>query len=120
MKILALDDELAVLQALRLILEDAGHTVDCFQDAELAVAKVQSGGYDFALVDYHMPEKNGAWFLKNAAIPPTTRTLLLTAYANRDVINEMFRCGVAGYIIKPFDQAELLRHLAFHSARGSA
>jgi len=61
-----------------------------------------------------MPEHDGSWFMRNAEVPRDTKVLLVTAYANRDIINEMFRLGISGYVIKPFDGPELLRHLDFH------
>ena len=34
---------------------------------------------------------------------------------NKYVINTMFQVGASEYIIKPFDETELSRHLEFHS-----
>jgi DNA-binding response OmpR family regulator len=116
MKILLLDDEEALLKALRLVLTDLGHAVDIFTDAEEAARTIEEGKYDFALVDYMMPVRNGIWFMKNARIPRKTKVLLMTAFVNRDVINEMFKLGARGYLIKPIDQDELNHHLNFHTS----
>jgi DNA-binding response OmpR family regulator len=51
-------------------------------------------------------------------LPRHTKALLVTAHVNRHIVNRMFECGVSGYIIKPFDEAELMRHLDFHAGRG--
>jgi AmiR/NasT family two-component response regulator len=38
----------------------------------------------------------------------------VTGNVDRDVITNMFDLGAAGYIIKPFGEEELLRHIGFH------
>jgi CheY-like chemotaxis protein len=115
MKILVLDDEKALLQSLRGILSSHGHAVTCADNAAEAVDLVKAAAFDVILVDYKMPGNDGIWFMQHAALPPTTRVILITAYVNRDVINRMFKLGAAAYLIKPFSEDELLRHLAFVS-----
>ena len=115
MKILILDDDENLLEALRRVLEMNDFEVDCFSKASEAVPAVEEGAYDFVLVDYKMPENDGIWFMENTTIPKITRVLLITAYVNRDVINRMFALGASGYLIKPFDEEELLRNLLFFS-----
>lgn len=115
MKILLLDDEENVLKSLQRTLMLMNHAVDCFSSAKDAVVAIENGDYDFALVDYKMPEFSGIWFMKNAHLPRKTKVLLITAYVNREVITEMMRLGACGYLIKPFNDNELKMHLSFHS-----
>ncbi len=115
MKILIVDDDIDILRSLEKMLVDHGHGVDSSDNAETAVAMAEKEHYDFVLVDYKMPNKDGSWFVKNAELPPTTKILLVTAYADKKIIRKMFKLGVSGYVIKPFDAEELLRHLAYHS-----
>ena len=115
MNVLVLDDEKDLLAAVRGILEADGHVVDTVESAEQAVTMIESGKYDFMLIDYKMPEKDGAWFMRQAKIPRSTKVILMTAYLNKKVADEMFKLGVVGYIVKPFNAEALRRHLAFHS-----
>ncbi|MBN2302773.1 MAG: response regulator [Lentisphaerae bacterium] len=115
MKVLILDDDKALLRALEGMLTSNGYDVDCSDNARDAVQMVAKYDYDFVLVDYKMPENDGIWFMENAKIPRKTKILLSTAYANRNVIKKMFALGASGYLIKPYDQEELLRNLAFYS-----
>lgn len=115
MKVLLLDDDVNLLDALKRVLEINDFEVDCFSTAKAAIPAVEGGTYDFVLVDYKMPENDGIWFMENTTIPKDTRVLLITAYVNRDVINRMFALGASGYLIKPFDEEELLRNLNFFS-----
>jgi len=114
MKILILDDDTELLSALKRILDDHGHDVDCADDAEKAAEMVVDAAYDLLLVDYKMPGHDGIWFMQNAKRPPGSKVLLVTAYVNREVINRMFDLGASGYLIKPFDEEELMRHIDYY------
>jgi CheY-like chemotaxis protein len=120
MKILALDDDQLFLDSLKRMLNVLGHEVDCAEAAPDAIDMLSSTTYDFILVDYKMPEKDGIWFMKNATIPKSTKALLMTAYLNREVINQMMSLGACGYVVKPFEKDELKEHLEFHSGHNPA
>jgi len=120
MKILVLDDDWELLEVLAKELALANHEVDCSNCAKKAVEMVALKTYDFVLVDYKMPEKDGIWFMKNAKFSRNTKTMLVTAFVNRDIIKKMFALGVCGYIIKPFTCDELVRHLHFYAQPGTS
>jgi DNA-binding response OmpR family regulator len=113
MKVLVLDDDEALGCALREILLLQNLDVDCVTSATDAIAKLGDKHYDVILVDYIMPQHDGIWFMNNAKLPRTTKVLLMTGHIERNVINTMFDLGVCGYLIKPFDEDELLRNLNF-------
>lgn len=115
MKILILDDDISLLDTLKGMLVQHDNDVDCSDNAKQALKMAETGNYDFVLVDYKMPENDGIWFMENVNLPRRTKALLITAYVDRDVISRMFDLGACGYLIKPFDEKELLRHLAFYS-----
>ena len=117
MKLLLIDDDDALRSTLERMLQGIdGIDVTAAGSAEEGAGLVVDGGFDFVLVDYKMPIHDGLWFMANAQIPKTTKVLLMTAFVNRDVINEMFEAGISGYLVKPFTEEELMRHLHFHSA----
>lgn len=116
MRVAIIDDDDALANALKLLLELNDYEVTTFTDAEDAVASVEAGDYDFVLVDYKMPVHDGVWFMENTNIPASTRVILITAYVNRNIIKQMFALGVSGYLIKPFGEEELLRSLTFFSS----
>ena len=115
MKILVLDDNKGFRDEVLSILARNGHEGDGAGRAVDAIPLVESGRYDFVLVDYHMPEHDGLWFMQNVKRPRHTKALLVTAHVNNHLINKMFDVGACGYIIKPFEEADLLRHLEFHA-----
>jgi AmiR/NasT family two-component response regulator len=53
--------------------------------------------------------------MEQVKLPKKTKVLLITAYVNRDVITRMFQLGASGYLIKPFDEDDLLHHIEFFS-----
>ena len=112
MRILIVDDDDGMLKALQALLVASGHEVTCADTAENGIA-AEPSSFDFVLLDYKMPKHDGSWFMQNAEIGRDTRVLLITAYVNKDVITRMFSLGVSGYLIKPFDADDLLRHIDF-------
>ncbi|MDP6491245.1 MAG: response regulator [Kiritimatiellia bacterium] len=114
MRILIMDDDRSLLDALRHMLEEHEHEVHTVDNAKDAVTKVSETDFDIVMADYRMPGEDGIWFMKNANLKRSTKVLLCTAYANREVIKQMFELGACGYLIKPFDEEEVLRNLEFH------
>lgn len=115
MKILVLDDHRGFREEVESILTRHGHHVVGVESAEQAIPLVENGDYDFVLVDYQMPEHDGIWFMQNVRKPRRTRAILSTAIVNRQIIDAMFKAGASGYLIKPFDEDDLLMHLRFYT-----
>jgi DNA-binding response OmpR family regulator len=119
MKILIVDDETGMLNALQAVLGTCGHEVICAETAQAGL-DANPNSFDFVLLDYKMPKHDGGWFMKKAKIGRGTRVLLITAYVNKDVIKRMFSLGVSGYLIKPFDADDLIRHIDFFAGDAEA
>lgn len=117
LRFLLVDDDTVFLSSLKLIVESLGHEAECARNAEQAASLVERNTYDVVLVDYLMPGKNGTWFMKNVTAPRMSKFLLMTAHEDMTIINDMFRLGVCGYLIKPFSRDDLARHIEFHVNR---
>jgi DNA-binding response OmpR family regulator len=113
MRVLVIDDDTALRETLRDTLALRNLDVDCADSATDAISKLDENDYDVVLIDYVMPEHDGIWFMNNATLPRKTKTLLMTGHVDRSVISQMFNLGACGYIIKPFDEDELVRNLDF-------
>lgn len=118
MKILVLDDHDGFRNEVVDILVRNGHAAESVATADEAISLVENGDFDIVLVDFSMPVHDGIWFMKKVERPKQTKALLVTAHVNRTMITEMFKSGISGYIIKPFDEDTLLRHLSFHLGDG--
>ncbi len=120
MKFLLVDDDARLLDTLELMLNSLGHSADCALSAEEGADLAAAESYDMSLVDYSMPDKDGLWFMRNAGLPRATKVLLMTAHVDKGIIKEMFDLGACGYLIKPFDEAELAHHIEFHVPSGES
>ena len=110
-EILIVDDDRPLLNELDRMLSARGYSVACVEDAEAGVDAVRRHNFDIILLDYRLPGKDGAWFMRHVTLPENTKVLLLTSYANRQLIGEMMRLGASGHLVKPVDEDELLVHL---------
>ncbi len=115
LRVLLIDDDASLLNSLSMLVESLGHEADCAENAERGIAMAEGKHYDIFLVDYLMPDKTGIWFMKHLSAPLEAKRLLMTAYTDRRMINEMFRLGICGYLIKPFDREELAHQIDFHT-----
>jgi len=115
-RILVVDDDEALLGAVTRILIELGHEVLSASSAQRGLELVAEGMFDFIFLDYKMPEHDGAWFLRNAKVPRKTKVLLSTALAQKSVLQEMFKLGACGYLIKPYDERDIIKNLEFHSS----
>lgn len=125
-RLLIVDDEPAVLSALRRALRRLFggelEVVTC-GDATLALAQLRDSRFDIVLSDLRMPEVDGLAFLNLAsAIAPGVVRLVLSGSADfataQRAINE---AGVFRYLTKPWSDAELRGHLlaAIERVRGA-
>jgi CheY-like chemotaxis protein len=107
--VLIIDDEAAVRNVTRTLLERSGYRVlTAAGGAEgVAVFAAESGAVDLVMLDLSMPEMTGRQVLAELArIRPDIRVLLSSGYSQADVPTG---ANVAGFLNKPFRFEELLR-----------
>ena len=79
-RILVVDDDPEVLEALCQMLVGLGHAPDPARDGKEALSRYRIGAYDLVMTDLAMPEMNGLELIRRLrAIDPTLRIILLTA-----------------------------------------
>jgi DNA-binding NtrC family response regulator len=109
-KILIVDDEENLCRILRSILSDEGYEVDVAHDGNQAIERLNQGSYECLLTDVRMPNMDGLALLREARKKdPDQIVIAMTAYGNVQLAQEVMREGAFDYIIKPFDNDELLR-----------
>jgi CheY-like chemotaxis protein len=113
-RVLVAEDDPAVLDVLRLMLEEGGYAVETVTDA--AVLREFSHGYpDVLLLDIWMSGWDGAELCRALKQRDETRHLpILLCSANRDVERIARDAGADGFIAKPFDMDDLLLTVARH------
>jgi len=111
-KILVIDDEVSILEVVKLGLEEAGFKIDVFSDPIEALNAFSESNYDAVLTDINMPEMSGLEVLRRCKkINPESVVILITAYSSIDSAIEAIRGGALDYIRKPFRMEELILRL---------
>ncbi len=112
-RILVIDDDEAVLQSCRTILEDEGHEVEVASDGEEGLALLRQRSFNLALIDLKMPGQNGLEILEQAAaIDPDLVSIIFTAYGTIESAVEAVKKGAFNYVTKPFTAAQLAAAVA--------
>ncbi|MFA6921659.1 MAG: response regulator [Gallionella sp.] len=108
-RILLVDDEQNVLNALRRELKDH-FEIDTFDNPAQALERCRETPFDLVIADYKMPEMNGLEFLKQfGSIQPDAARLVLSGEADIDaLIRTINETHIYRFLAKPWEKAELL------------
>ena len=108
--ILAVEDEPAILELLRVNLVDAGYTVRAASDAETAQAMLKQDLPDLLLLDWMLPGQSGLALAKQLRADSRTRDLpIIMVTARSDEADKIagLEAWVDDYVTKPFSPREL-------------
>ena len=109
MKILIIEDEKLLADALRIMLEKKGFEVEAVYDGITGKEYAELGVYDLLILDVMMPGMNGYQVAREVrARRIGTPILMLTAKAYLEDRIAGLNAGADYYLTKPFDQRELL------------
>ena len=118
MKILLVEDEERLAEAITHILKKEGYVVDVSGDGLEAQALAETGVYDVIILDRMLPNKEGVEILKEIRRQQiASPVIFLTAkdsVANRV---EGLEAGADDYLIKPFANSELIARVRALSRR---
>lgn len=109
MKILIVEDEIQLADALSELLKRNMYSVDTFYNGIDGLDNALTGVYDCIILDIMLPKMNGLDVLKNLRREKiSTPVLLLTARSEIDDKINGLDCGADDYLTKPFVTGELL------------
>ena len=112
MRLLLVEDEIRMAQALSEILRLEGYEVDHFADGTGGLAAVENGIYDVIILDVMLPGMNGFEIVRRAREKGIrTPVLMLTAKGELDDKVTGLDSGADDYLTKPFMTKELLARL---------
>lgn len=112
MRILLVEDEKYMAQALEQVLQKNNYTVDLAYDGEYGLDCALSGIYDVIVLDIMLPKMNGLEVLKSLRNERvSTPVLLLTAKSETQDKVMGLDLGADDYLGKPFKTEELLARL---------
>ena len=104
-RILIVEDEQVIREALIKLLQRSGYLVDSAESAEQAQQDYKLSDYDLVLVDIRLPGAPGTSLIEKL---PDTPVLVMTSYSSVRSAVDAMKLGAADYIAKPFDHDELL------------
>ena len=118
MKLLLVEDEKQLSEALSQILINNKYSVDAVYDGENGLEYALTGIYDVIILDIMLPKLNGLEILRKLRKENiSTPVLLLTAKDSVDDKVTGLDLGADDYLPKPFDPKELLARLRAISRR---
>ncbi len=107
-KILVIDDERAIRNTLREILEYEKYTVEDASSGGEALEKLQSTEFDVVLCDIKMPQMDGIEVLKHIIQQWDIPVVMISGHGNIETAVEAIKIGAYDYIAKPLDLNRLL------------
>ena len=109
-RVLVVDDEPAILSALRRLLRSRGFEVSTADSAAAGLAILERESIDAVISDMRMPEMTGAEFLEQVFLRwPNVKRILLTGYSDVDsTIAAVNKGKIWRYIAKPWDDEDLV------------
>jgi len=109
MKVLLLEDDVALSDLLNEHLIDLGYEVTLCTNGQDALESLVEQKFDIALLDINTPVISGINVLKTIRTEYKNNipAIILTAYQDTKHLKESFESGVDDYIKKPFDLEEL-------------
>lgn len=119
MRILVIEDNASVAAAVGSMLQRRNYAVEHAYDGESGLSLLLERTYDAALVDIVLPKLDGFSIAQRARGGGVqTPLLMLTA---RDGVEDRVRgldCGADDYVVKPFEEEELVARLRAITRRG--
>jgi len=115
--VVAEDEAIIRLDLVELLTEQGIRVVGQASNGEDAVQQAVALGPDIVFLDISMPERDGlsaAMEIRALRIAPV---VMLTAFAQRDIVQQAATAGAMGYLIKPFTASDLVAAMEIAFAR---
>lgn len=109
-KILIIDDERAIRNTLKEILEFEGYEIDLAENGRVGVEKAKAGGYDLIYSDVKMPEMDGIEVLETLQKEEVCDCpiVMISGHADVETAVKALKKGAYDFIEKPLDLNRLL------------
>ena len=113
--IMTVDDSTSMRQMVKATLQSAGYDVVEAADGQEALDYARENPVDLVITDVNMPRMDGITLVSELRSLPTYRltpVLLLTTESSMEKKMEGKKAGATGWIVTPFNPAQLLATLA--------
>lgn len=111
-KILVVDDDAGIREALNDLLTQEGYKTKTAQTGREAVEACQKETFDVALIDIKLPDMEGTNLLDVLKkIDPSLIKMIITGYPSLENAVQSLNSGADGYLVKPFKPINLLEQI---------
>ena len=108
-RILIIDDESSIAEALTLILDDQGYGTVLARCGRDGIEQADRCSFDVTVTDLRLPDISGLDVLKALrAKDAGNRVIVITAHGTPEMICELKACGAVEVLKKPFLPSEIL------------
>lgn len=111
LKVLIIEDEIKVVEAVKAYLEKDGFTVDYAMLGSDALQIFNENRYDLIVLDLMLPDITGEEICKKIRQDSDVPIIMLTAKSSEDSKINGLNIGADDYLIKPFSPRELLARI---------
>ncbi|MBL6917546.1 MAG: phosphate regulon transcriptional regulator PhoB [Gammaproteobacteria bacterium] len=112
--IMLVEDDEAIRELLRFVLQQNNFDIAEFVDAETAIKGLEKKHPSLILMDWMLPGMNGVQLtekLKSSSFSRSIPIILLTARGEEEDKVRAFDCGADDYVTKPFSPRELIARI---------
>jgi len=106
--ILIVDDDEAILESIKLILEDEGFIIDTAPNGEIMQDKLAQSQYSMIILDYKLPGTNGTELTRILKNDIKTQHIPVVIVSSHNVADLAKAAGASAFFEKPFDIETLL------------
>ena len=118
--VLLIEDDAPLKRSLEKFLNQAGYAFDSCSTAREALALAEKHDHDVVIVEYHLPDANGATLLeKLKLVAPAASAIVLSKYDFQVIANDLDRVKIGSFLKKPFDLVELESALSSACSKAS-
>lgn len=110
--ILIVDDEIDFVNMIKIRLESKDYRVIGANDGQEGLKKAQKEKPDAILLDILMPGKDGYTMMRELKLNEDTKDIPVIVVTAKTGMSDLFELeGVEDYLVKPFDDKELLKRI---------
>jgi DNA-binding NtrC family response regulator len=115
LRILIIDDEPSVGDALKLVLESKGYEVVLVTNGRDGIDQARTLRFGFGVVDLFLADISGFQVITDLlSLQPHIPIILITAHGTPQVFAEAKKLGAVGALAKPFHPSEILTLIDTH------
>src|SRR2546421_403043 len=112
-RVLLIDDDPGLSEVIELLLSREGYGVERAGTLKAGIARSGAAGIDFVYTDLKLPDGTGLDAIREIrGVHPALPIIMITSYSSMESAIGALRAGAVDYLIKPFDNDELLHAVA--------